>query len=109
MNFLFNTPDAAIDGRFRHSQFHCNFDSGIVLHTEVKYFSLVRSKIADIAEPLTFRLRKFVPDVHGHFRFRLRLTVLTLAPFEPDLRRCTTTLAIVNTSGVIALDVVGVT
>lgn len=109
MNFLFDTPDAAVYSGLRHLQLHCNLDAGVILYAEVKDCQLVRGEIANVAEPLTFRLRKFVPDVHGHFRFRLRLTVLTLAPFEPDLRRCTTTLAIIDTSGVVALDVVGVT
>lgn len=109
MDFFLNAPDAAVNGRLRHLQLHCNLDAGVILYAEVKDRQFVRGKIANIAEPLTFRLRKFVPDVHGHFRFRLRLTVLTLAPFEPDLRRCTTTLAIIDTSGVVALDVVGVT
>ena len=109
MDFFLDAPDAAINGGLRHSKFHCNLNSGIVLHAEVKYLSFIRGKVANIPKPLTFRLGKLIPDVHGYLRFRLRLTTRTRVPFEPDLRRCTTTLAIIDTSGVVALDVVGVT
>ena len=109
MNFLFDTPNTAIDGRFRHFQLHCNLDAGVILDAEVKDRQFVRGKIADISEPFTFGFREFGPNIHGYLRFRLRLTTRTRVPFEPDLRRCTTTLAIIDTSGVVALDVVGVT
>ena len=110
MDFFLNAPDAAVNGRLRHLQLHCNLDAGVILYAEVKDRQFVRGEIAYAAEPLTFRLREFVPDVHVYLRFRLRLTTRILVPFDvPDLRRCTTTLAIIDTSGVVALDVVGVT
>lgn len=109
MNFLFDTPDAAVYSGLRHLQLHCNLDAGVILYAEVKDCQFVRGKIADISEPFTFGFREFGPNIHGYLRFRLRLTTRTRVPFEPDLRRCTTTLAIIDTSGVIALDVVGVT
>ena len=107
MDFFLNAPDAAVNGRLRHLQLHCNLDAGVILYAEVKDRQFVRGKIADISEPFTFGFREFGPNIHGYLRFRLRLTTRTRVPFEPDLRRCTTTLAIVNTSGVIALDVIG--
>ena len=109
MDFFLNAPDAAVNGRLRHLQLHCNLDAGVILYAEVKDRQFVRGKIADISEPFTFGFREFGPNIHGYLRFRLRLTTRTRVPFEPDLRRCTTTLAIIDTSGVVALDVVGVT
>ena len=110
MDFFLNAPDAAVNGRLRHLQLHCNLDAGVILYAEVKDRQFVRGKIADISEPFTFGFREFGPNIHGYLRFFFLRLTLTLVPLElPVLRTLATIRAIQDVTSDIALDVVGVT
>lgn len=105
MDFSLDSPDAPVNGGFRHPQFHSDLYAGMVFHAEIEHRQLVRGEVAHSAEPLTFRLGKFGPNVH--LRFFLRRIYLTLVPLDrPSRLRRTITRAIKNTPSVFALNVV---
>ena len=70
MYFVFDTPNPAIDGRFRHWQVLLtepllDFDHRTVFYPQIKYSPFLFGEIAFPAEPLAFRLGKFGLDVQG--------------------------------------------